>query len=245
MSQLIDRALASERALAAELELADRVTFLNAELSLTDAGASEEAGLAEALDGPIDLLYADFDHYPHAVLSVLAKFLPAMAPSASIFIDSAATYLPSFLALRATVDQLNRSKVPAIFLTPNASRKRLQEIVSTREFTLVALPEQKDRNQNGLVWIRIEPANIVPYPLTRMRGLFSAPLSGAALRAFFEEGQLPEAAVSRSFFFEQFVRAAYRLTDQELALLLAVITGKEDPDPAHGDGRSGAAPATT
>ena len=38
-----------------------------------------------------------------------------MSDSSSIFVDSASTHLPSNLALERTIDQLNHSKLPAIF----------------------------------------------------------------------------------------------------------------------------------
>jgi cephalosporin hydroxylase len=220
--------------LAAGLGLADHVTFLDGTLSLADTNAvtaQSEPFLAEALERPIDVLYADFDHYPHAILTVLTKYLPLLSESASIFIDSAASYTPAYLALEHTVDQLNHGKLPAIFCagTTRTQREQLAEIVATRQFTHVALPETKDRNQNGLAWLRVEPANIVPYPLTRARGLFAAPLPASALEELFEHGALPETDVRHSFLFEQFVRAAYPLSESELTVLLALIAGRETP----------------
>src|SRR5918993_3889893 len=215
------------------LNLSPFVSFLPGTLSLTDTSAltaESDPFLAPVLEHPIDLLYADFDHDPHAFLAVLAKYLPLMSEYSSIFVDSASTYLPSYLTLEHTVDQLNRGKLPAIFLagTTRVQQERLAEIVATRRFIHLALPERKDRNQNGLAWIRIEPVNIVPYPLTQMRGLFSTPLPGNALESLFESGALPEEQVKRSFLFEQFVRAAYSLTERELSFFLALLAGRRN-----------------
>lgn len=217
--------------LAAAQDLSPFVSFLEGTLSLTDADevtSQAHPFLAPALDRPIDLLYADFDHYPHAVLTLLTKYLPLMSECSSIFVDSAATYLPSYLTLERTVDQLNQGKLPAIFFagTTSPQRERLAEIVATRRFLHIALPERKNRNQNGLAWIKIEPVNILPYPLTQLRGFFSAPVPGSALKSLFETGRLPEKQIRRSFLFEQFVRAAYPLTEEELRFLLALMAGR-------------------
>jgi hypothetical protein len=214
------------------LGLSDAVSFLAGTMSLTETTPlrADTGGLpSQVLKRPIDLLYADFDHYPHAILVLLAKFLPQMSECSSIFVDSAATYLPSYLVLQQTIDQLNRGKVPAIFLAGSSPEQRDQiaEIIATRQFTLLTLPELKDRNQNGLAWIRIEPVNVFPYPLTQMRGLFAAPVAGSALASLFSTGSLPQEHVKRWFLFEQFMRAAYPLSEAELSLLLSLMAGRK------------------
>jgi hypothetical protein len=99
------------------------------------------------------------------------------------------------LALEETVRQLNHGKVPAFFLTgaDAETRARMMEIVATRRFTLMALTERKDSEGNSMAWIKIEPANILPYPLSAMRGMgwkkhqgFPV-LPGALVREFFED----------------------------------------------------------
>jgi hypothetical protein len=218
--------------LASALSLSSFISFLDGTMSLTDTATVDSDSvpfLTPALERPIDLLYSDFDHYPHAILTTLTKYLPLMSPCSSIFIDSASTHLPSYLALEHTIDQLNRGKIPAIFLagTKPAQQDRLAEIVATRRFIHLALPERKDRNQNGLTWIRIEPVNIVPYPLTQMRGFFAGPLSGDALACFFEGGSLPPEQLKKAFLFEQFVRAAYPLGEDEIRFLISLMAGRE------------------
>jgi hypothetical protein len=226
--------------LADVLGLSSAVSFVAGDLTLTDTQplTPQRAPLpAAALAEPLDVVYADFDHYPHAVLTLLVKYLPLMAESSSIFIDSAATYLPSYLVLEQTLDQMNRGKLPAIFFagTSRKQREQLTAIVSRRRFTHLALPERKDRNQNGLSWIRIEPVNVLPYPLTQVRGLFSSPLAGAAVEALFCHGEIPTEDVERAFLFEQFVRSAYPLSESELSFLIALASGR-----AEDAGESGA-----
>jgi hypothetical protein len=72
------------------------------------------------------------------------------------------------LALVQTIHDLNHGKVPASFAR---THRGLRELIATRRFTLVPITETKDRDQNGMVWIKVEPVDIFPYPLTTMRGL--------------------------------------------------------------------------
>jgi hypothetical protein len=172
------------------------VTFLKGSFLTGDSievSAKTYPFLEPALQEPIDILFADVEHSIQSVLVNISQFLPLMSDSASIFIDSASTWLPSYLTLEQTIQQLNNGKLPAIFLSgANAEKKaRLLEIVATRRFTLIPLVEKKNRSQNGLAWIRIEPINVVPYPLTAMRGIDTEkPVSGETLRDFFERGKL-------------------------------------------------------
>ena len=176
--------------------LSPHVTFLKGSFLIGDSievSAKTYPYLEPVLKEPIDILFADVEHSIQSVLVNISQFLPYMADSASIFIDSASTWLPSYLTLEQTIQQLNNGKVPAIFLSGADSEKkaRLFEIVATRRFTLIPLVERKSRNQNGLAWIKIEPVNVVPYPLTAIRGVDTEqPVSGEALRDFFERGKL-------------------------------------------------------
>jgi hypothetical protein len=159
-------------ALARTLELDAHVSFVNESLDLSSLAPRSNAGLLSKMQAnEIELLYADFTHGPDAVLALLAGFLPNMARSSSILIDSASTLWLSYFVLEQTVAQLNSGKVPAALLVGanKERRERMMEIVATRKFTLVHLVERKDRSQNGLAWLKIEPVNVVPYPLTAMR----------------------------------------------------------------------------
>jgi predicted O-methyltransferase YrrM len=182
------------RKLAARVEVADHISFVKGELSLADAeplDASASPALAEALAGPIDFVFCDIDHRPLACLGTLAKFLPLLSPSASIFIDAAPTQLTSHLTLVETVRQLNAGKVPAYFLV-GADEQRaaaLRDRVQSSCFQLVPIVERRERDGNSVAWIRVEPANVFPYPLSAMRGLNpdkpAARLPGKTLEAFF------------------------------------------------------------
>jgi predicted O-methyltransferase YrrM len=185
---------ATMQRLAEKAELGDRISFLQGELSVTDVEpitAEDHPFLASALAAPLDLVFCDIDHSPVGCLGILTKFLPLLAPAASIFIDSASTFLPSYLALEHTVAQMNAGKVPAFMLASSdpGTRRRLRDLVAARRFTLIHLTEHKERNGNGFAWLKVEPANLFPAPLTAMRGLIAekptARVSGEKLRALF------------------------------------------------------------
>jgi hypothetical protein len=178
------------------MDLQSHVTFLKGSFLTGDSievSARAYPFLEPALKEPIDILFADVEHSIQSVLVNLSQFLPLMSDSSSIFIDSASTWLPSYLTFEQTIQQLNNGKLPAIFLAGADKEKkaRLLEIVATRRFTLIPLVEKKNRGQNGLAWIKIDPINVVPYPLTAMRGVDTEqPVSRETLRDFFERGKL-------------------------------------------------------
>ncbi|MEQ9814923.1 MAG: class I SAM-dependent methyltransferase [Azospirillaceae bacterium] len=123
------------------------------------------------IERPIDLLLADFAHGPADIVALLAHFLPQMAPAASLFIDSASTYLPSYLLLEQLVGLFNRGQVPAVMLEglDETGQRHLERVVATRRFILVHLTEVKDRAQNSTAWLKIEPIDLLPHPRTAMR----------------------------------------------------------------------------
>jgi hypothetical protein len=81
--------------------------------------------------------------------------------------------------------------VPA-YLLAGADERRARAIrdrVQSSTFQLVPLVERKERDGNSVAWIRVEPANIFPYPLSAVRGMNpdkpTARLPGSALETFF------------------------------------------------------------
>jgi hypothetical protein len=144
------------------------VSFYNASVSLDQSEMLSE--IHPFMRTKIDLLLCDFAHGPEAIMDLLSYFLPMMSDCSSIFIDSASTHLPSFLLLERLVSQLNNGKMPHHFLTIGSSQKRWQlfEIVTQRSFRLMHLIERKDRVQNSTAWIKIEPTDWVPHPLSRL-----------------------------------------------------------------------------
>ena len=175
------------------LGLKHRVTLLNGEVGLVDTepvDAERYPFLKEALLAPLDVIFADINARPESCLLTLRKYLPLMSDAGSIFFDSASTSLQSYLTLEATVDQLNRGKLPAFMLagTTRAERARLFELVATRRFSVTHLTEPSTASQqNSMAWFRFEPVNIVPYPLAGMRGFLERAedaIAGTDLKAY-------------------------------------------------------------
>lgn len=152
------------------LGLGEQVTFLRQRVDF----AKEEDFTAENygfLAQPIDFLFLDIARAPDDILDTLHIFLPHMADSASIFIDSASTSLTSYLFLEQLMDQLAHAKVPRRFLLARSPERRqaLCNVVTQRRFTLMHLIERAQRAQNSTAWIRIEPNDYVPHPQTLMK----------------------------------------------------------------------------
>lgn len=123
-----------------------------------------------SLGKKIDLLFADFESHPAALMKILAHYLPQMSDAASIFIDGVPTYLPSFLLMEKVVGELNAGKVPAGLIREGSvdTITSIEHMVHTKRFILVNLTEVKDRTQNSTAWLKIEPIDDIPYPKTRM-----------------------------------------------------------------------------
>jgi len=152
------------------LELQDFLTFIPDHIDLSNE-AEFVARKYLFLQSPVDFVFADIQRNPDDILDVFSFFLPRMAESASIFIDSASTSLTGFLFLEKLIGQLNDGKVPRHFLmnkTPRR-RRRMIDLISLRRFSLVHLIERKHREQNSTAWIKIEPVDYVPHPMTLMK----------------------------------------------------------------------------
>lgn len=121
-------------------------------------------------DKMIDLLFSDFKHGPMDILDLLGHFLPRMAPTSSIFIDSAPTAWPSYLLLEQLAHQINRGQIPK--LLQDRCSVDLGQVMKNRRIILVHLTECKERSQNSTAWLKIEPIDLFPQPQTYMRLLF-------------------------------------------------------------------------
>jgi predicted O-methyltransferase YrrM len=119
-----------------------------------------------AMEQKLDLLFSDFRHGPNDILAILGHFLPQMAASSSVFIDSASTSFPSYALLELLVPQLNAGKVPLMLLsvTPAEQQEALREQVRSSRYTLMHMVERKARVQNSTAWLKIEPVDLRPYP---------------------------------------------------------------------------------
>jgi predicted O-methyltransferase YrrM len=165
--QLVAAATASGRdmvdQLAAALGVTDRLIQVQAKLDLAGPQLVGELPLAGA---SIDLLFSDFHHAPEAIVRILAWALPRMSPCASIIIDSASTWWPSWLLLERLVGMLSAGQVPEMLADADP---RIRHMAGRRRFTLVPLTMPGRDSQNGPAWLRIEPLDLVPWPNTVMR----------------------------------------------------------------------------
>jgi tRNA A58 N-methylase Trm61 len=120
----------------------------------------------------IDVLFSDFMHSPKMISEILAAYLPLMNSTASIFIDSASTFVPSFLMLEQTVYFLNCGKIPAEICKYLSEERynQLRDLLNRSRFRLNHLIEKKERSQNSTAWLRIEPCDVVPSPAVHLRG---------------------------------------------------------------------------
>jgi predicted O-methyltransferase YrrM len=152
------------------LGLGERLTFLHKRLDFAKQGDLTPQGYG-FLAEPIDFLFLDIARTPDEILDTLTAFLPRMAESASIFIDSASTSVVGYLFLEQLVDQLRHGKVPRRFLAgqPPERQRAITDLIAQRRFTLMHLIERLQRPQNSTAWIRIEPNDYVPHPQTLMK----------------------------------------------------------------------------
>ena len=148
----------------------EQCQFLHESIDLTNDDEMSSRGYG-FLQQPIDLVFADFLRGPDDILDILYILLPHLAETASLFIDSVSTSLSGYLFMEKLVDQLNHSKVPRRFLMgPSEERARqLSDLVARRKFTLMHLVEKKARDQNSTAWLKIEPNDYVPHPMTLMK----------------------------------------------------------------------------
>ncbi|GFZ97800.1 class I SAM-dependent methyltransferase [Dyella caseinilytica] len=149
-------------------DLAGCISLGFGEIDLNDVSYVEKM-----LDGSsVDMLFSDFSHSPEVICGVMGSFLPLMSKTSSIFIDSASTYVPSFLAIERLVDFMNCQKLPEVILSKLDLDKLniVRNLISNSFFRLIHLVENRDRAQNSTALIRIEPYNMFP--------------SGASVRGF-------------------------------------------------------------
>ena len=116
---------------------------------------------------PIDLLFSDYMHSPDFVHNIVRAFLPRMAGTSSIFIDSASSHVPSFLTLERMIECFNQQKIPKRVLQgmSESDASITRRLLSESQFRLMHLMEKRDRAQNSTSWIRIEPIDTLP-PVT-------------------------------------------------------------------------------
>lgn len=118
-----------------------------------------------------DLVFSDYAHGFDDVLKILAYYLPRMSRVSNIFIDSASSLSGSYLMLRELMRMFECGKVPELLLqrVHPRRRNRLIQLVQSSEFQLIPYTEACERSQNAMAWIRIQPLDLMPRPLSKYR----------------------------------------------------------------------------
>lgn len=142
------------------------VRFREADIALDGTTTDRDVG-----EEKISWLFSDFNHSPETLQRLLRTYLPKMDSCASIFFDSASTFLPSFYTLERVVDMLNSNKLPRTLVEgiDDSSAEKLAAFISRHNFRLMHLLERTERAQNSTAWIKIEPCDTVPAGATYLR----------------------------------------------------------------------------
>jgi predicted O-methyltransferase YrrM len=152
------------------LDFGDYLRYLRERFGLTEQLTHLPTSLPPfpVMDQPIDLLFSDFMHGPNDILQILGTYLSSMAPSSSIFIDSASTSFPSYALLELLVPQLNQGRMPQMLLefVHPTQHEACVALVRNSRFDLIHMTEQKRRAQNSTAWIKIQPLDLRAYPRT-------------------------------------------------------------------------------
>ncbi len=139
-------------------EVSDKINFINEKIATVNLTN-------------IDILFSDFQHDPHSVLTCVADYLGRMSDNSYIFIDSASTYYPSFLVLENLIEQFNKNNIPQTVLemVPLTQRSDFISKINCSKFELSHIIENKNRNQNSTAAIKISPKDIFPQPRINIR----------------------------------------------------------------------------
>jgi len=141
-------------------DVQEHITLVNDEIDI-DSIENIRSAVGYEL---IDMIFSDYRHSPAVVEKIVAKFLPLMSETSSIFIDSASSHIPSFLTLEQLVQQLNDQKLPKRLRLSMTDEEQAaaRKVLETTNFKLMHLMEKLDRRQNSTSWIRLEPADLIP-----------------------------------------------------------------------------------
>ena len=150
-----------------DFQLKDSIKFLNQKIDVLDLNN-------------IDILFSDFAHGVFDVTKLLVDYIPKMNDHSKIYIDSASTHYPSYMAINRIIDVLNNGKMPKIFYDALENSKGLQKEydieklkykIENTEFKVDHMVENKERNQNSTCCITLTPIDIFPYPRKNIRSL--------------------------------------------------------------------------
>jgi hypothetical protein len=182
------------RSLLDAAELSEQIECIDASIDYEIASIRHPSSpLLQPLMGQrIDMLYADVSAGPLDLVRLLANYLPILSETASVFFDSLPTFLESYWALEQIVSQLQANKLPRA-LTMGADQEwidSIQRLILQRKFTLVHLVEINPKSgQNSVAWLKIEPVDILPYPLGNFSLMGGVKVKREVLVDMYQTGQ--------------------------------------------------------
>ncbi|UPG87455.1 class I SAM-dependent methyltransferase [Luteibacter aegosomatis] len=112
--------------------------------------------------GPVDMVFADYDHSPGNVVRLLGYLLPLLSDSGSVFVDSAPTHIPTHELIQRVLAELNSGSLTSFsdLGLGEEQHSRIRRLSSTSYFSYMPMIESEHRKQNSTAWIKALPRDL-------------------------------------------------------------------------------------